>query len=310
MLIIIVLVILAGTIYGIALAKYDGNVKSALLSFVSNFTEEVETRYVLVLGVSEDISAELTDTIILGGYNPMTQKAFMVSIPRDTFVGASKTRATAFDKINAKYQKGVDQTIEAVENLTNIEIDNYIVVKNSMLIEIVDLIGGVQFDVPIDMKYDDPSQDLHINLKKGLQTIDGDKAEQLLRFRHNNNGTSYPASYGDNDFGRMRTTREFMKATVKQTITVKNIPKIKDIINTVSDNLVTDLSKEDMIAYAVKLAEFNTDNLKSEVIPGESKMINRISFFEAYENQTLDLLEECQNYINETEETKSTNETK
>ena len=97
-----------------------------------------------------------------------------------------------------------------------------------------------------------------------------------------------------------------MKATVKQTITVKNIPKIKDIINTVSDNLVTDLSKEDMIAYAVKLAEFNTDNLKSEVIPGESKMINRISFFEAYENQTLDLLEECQNYINETEETTKT----
>ena len=299
MLIIIILVILAGTIYGIALAKYDGNIKTTIVNIISHFTTKVETRYVLILGVSEDIDAELTDTIMLAGYNPETQKAFLVSIPRDTFVGNNKLFAKTSDKINAKYQKGVNETISTIENLSGIKIDNHIVIKTSMLTKIVDLIGGVEFDVPIDMKYDDPTQDLHINLKKGKQTINGDKAEQLLRFRHNNNGTSYPSSYGDNDFGRMKTTREFLKATAKQTLNVKNIPKIKNIINAVSDNLITDLSKDDMIAYSVKLAIFDTNNLKTEVIPGNSKTINKISFFEANEIKTKELFEEYQKYLEE-----------
>ena len=299
MLIIIILVILAGTIYGIALAKYDGNIKTTIVNIISHFTTKVETRYVLILGVSEDIDAELTDTIMLAGYNPETQKAFLVSIPRDTFVGNNKLFAKTSDKINAKYQKGVNETISTIENLSGIKIDNHIVIKTSMLTKIVDLIGGVEFDVPIDMKYDDLTQDLHINLKKGKQTINGDKAEQLLRFRHNNNGTSYPSSYGDNDFGRMKTTREFLKATAKQTLNVKNIPKIKNIINAVSDNLITDLSKDDMIAYSVKLAIFDTNNLKTEVIPGNSKTINKISFFEANEIKTKELFEEYQKYLEE-----------
>ena len=80
------------------------------------------------------------------------------------------------------------------------------VIDNQALIELVDVIGGVEFEVPIDMNYDDPTQDLHIHLNKGMQTIDGEKAEQLLRFRHSNyvNGvmTTYPSEYGNDDFGR------------------------------------------------------------------------------------------------------------
>ena len=258
---------------------------------------KVETKYVLILGVSEDIDAELTDTILLAGYNPNSQKSFLVSIPRDTFVGASKSRASTFDKINSKYSKGVNETIKQVENITDIKIDNYIVVKNSMLIEIVDLIGGVDFDVPIDMRYDDPTQDLHINLKKGIQKIDGSKAEQLLRFRHNNDGSSYPESYGDNDEGRMKTTREFIKATAEQVITIGNIPKIKKIINTVSNNLITDLSKDEMISYIVKLAGFDTANLKSDMLPGNSIKLNGLWFFEANSEKSKQLLKEYKNYI-------------
>ena len=71
-------------------------------------------------------------------------------------------------------------------------------------------IGGVEFDVPIDMEYDDVTQDLYIHLDKGYQKLDGEQAEQLVRFRKNNNGTSYPYEYGDNDIGRMRTQREFL----------------------------------------------------------------------------------------------------
>lgn len=294
---IILIVIFAGIVCGVAFAKYDGNIKLAMVNIISYFTKDVDTKYVLILGVSEDIDTELTDTMLLAGYNPNSQKAFLVSIPRDTFVGDSKSSASANDKINSKYSKGPENTVKYVENLTGIEIDNHIVIKNSMLIKLVDLIGGVEFDVPIDMKYDDPSQDLHIDLNKGIQKIDGNKAEQLLRFRHNNDGSSYPSSYGDNDEGRMRTTREFIKATLEQVISVKNIPKIKKIINTVSDNLITDLSKDEMISYIVKLAGFDTKNLKSEVLPGEFSKFSRLWFFEADKEKTKELFEECKSFL-------------
>ena len=249
------------------MALYNGNWKACLADVASNFLGGVETKYVLILGVSEDISTELTDTIMVAGYNPDTGKAFLVSIPRDTYVGNSTSRAKASDKINAQYQQGIEETILAAEEITGLEIDDYIVVKTSMLIEMVDLIGGVDFDVPIDMDYDDPTQDLHIHLSAGMQTLNGDQAEGLLRFRHNNDGSSYPSSYGDNDYGRMRTQREFMKAVATQTLSFGNITKINGIINAVTDNLVTNMSTKELLAYVPKLAVFDTANLVTEQIP-------------------------------------------
>ena len=265
--IIIAIVIFAGVIFGMSMALYNGNWKACLADVASNFLGGVETKYVLILGVSEDISTELTDTIMVAGYNPDTGKAFLVSIPRDTYVGNSTSRAKASDKINAQYQQGIEETILAAEEITGLEIDDYIVVKTSMLIEMVDLIGGVDFDVPIDMDYDDPTQDLHIHLSAGMQTLNGDQAEGLLRFRHNNDGSSYPSSYGDNDYGRMRTQREFMKAVATQTLSFGNITKINGIINAVTDNLVTNMSTKELLAYVPKLAVFDTANLVTEQIP-------------------------------------------
>ena len=153
-----------------------------------------------------------------------------------------------------------------------------------MLVDIIDTIGGVEFDVPIDMKYDDPTQDLHINLKAGMQTINGDKAEQLLRFRHNNDGSSYSYKYGDNDFGRMRTQREFIKATATQLLNIKNVGKINDLIEDVSSNLETDLTTEEMLTYVPSLVSFNTEDLVMEQLQGETRTLNKISFFLADEN--------------------------
>ena len=134
----------------------------------------------------------------------------MLSIPRDTFVGRSESTANSTNKINAQYQNdgNVSDMLDAVNNLTGLNIENYVIVKNEGLIQFVDAIGGVEFDVPIDMEYDDAKQNLHIYLSKGRQRLNGEQAEGLLRFRHNNDGTSYPTEYGDNDIGRMRTQRE------------------------------------------------------------------------------------------------------
>ena len=188
----------------------------------------------LILGISTDqTGVDLTDTIMIASYNPANQTAALLSIPRDTFTGTNPSRATAYDKINAMYSRKhrPDETLEAVNKITGLDLQYYVVVKTEALIKLVDVNGGIDFNVPIDMDYDDSSQDLHIHLKAGEQHLDGDKAEQLVRFRHNNNGTSYPVEYGENDTGRMRTQREFITQTLKQTLKAENMWKIFDILD-------------------------------------------------------------------------------
>lgn len=282
--------ILAGIGFGICKAKYNGNMKEMIIDISTLFFEEAEPIYVLIVGISEDIETELADTIMLCGYHPQNQEAFIVSIPRDTFVGNNKNKAKGSDKINSYYKKGIERLIEEVEELSNLEINNYVVVKTSMLVKIVDLIGGVEFDVPMDMDYDDPSQNLHIHLEAGFQTIDGPKAEQLLRFRHNNDGTTYSSEYGNNDLGRMRTQREFIKAVAKQTIDTKNIFKLRSLADTVLNDLETNLDKNKISSYIPYVLNINMDNIKMEQLPGESKRINGVWIYLHDKEKTEELI--------------------
>lgn len=279
--------------------------------------EQLDELRVLLLGVSTDLGAKLTDTIMVASYNPKTQNAVLLSIPRDTFVGKSKTSANSYDKINALFQKGPEKTLAAVNEITGLDIELYAVIDNDALIKVVDEIGGVEFDVPIDMKYDDPTQNLHINLKKGPQTIDGEKAEQLLRFRHNNNGTSYSYEYGDNDIGRMRTQREFITATIKQTLQLKNATKLGKLLDIVYENVETNVKISDVKDYLPYALEFDMENLKTGAVPGAPSMINSISFFEYSKTKTKELIEELfsvdgedNNEDTKTSETSSNSKTK
>lgn len=264
---------------------------------------------VLILGVSEDISSKLTDTIMVASYNPKTQKATLISIPRDTFIGKNKNTATSYDKINALYQTSPEKTLDAVNKITGLDIKYYVVISNNALVQLVDEIGGVDFDVPINMDYDDSSQDLYIHLKKGQQKLTGEQAEGLVRFRKNNNGTSYPSEYGDNDLGRMRTQREFITQVAKQTIQLKNITKIGSFIDIVKQNVTTNIKNwstiKDYIAYAV---DFNTENIQTASIPGEANYCNKLSFFIYDKKETDKLIEELFAEQNgTTEETTTTN---
>ncbi len=245
---------------------------------------------VLIMGVSEDISSKLTDTIMVASYNPKTQKATLLSIPRDTFIGKNKNTATSYDKINALYQSSPEKTLAAVNKITGLDIKYYVVISNNALVQLVDEIGGVEFDVPIDMNYDDSSQKLAIHLKKGKQKLNGEQAEGLVRFRKNNNGTSYPSNYGDNDLGRMRTQREFITEVAKQTLQLKNITKIGSFIDIVKENVTTNIKNwstiKDYVAYAV---DFSTENIRAESIPGEAGYYNKLSFF-IYDQKATDKL--------------------
>lgn len=282
--------------------KNGGGLSGMLATVVGhdeNTKKNLKEIKVLVLGVSTDLDSELTDTIMVASYNPNTQKANLLSIPRDTFTGKNKSRATASQKINSLYNinKNPEKTLEAVNELTGLDIKYYVLVKTEALIEVVNAIGGVEFDVPIDMKYDDPTQDLHIDLKAGLQKLDGNKAEQLLRWRHSNskNGvmTTYPSEYGNDDFGRMRTQRDFIVATMKQTLKPGNIFKIGQLLEIANKNVETNIElslAKDYVPYAV---EFNTDEIKTAVLPGTTpdvKETNGVSIFVVNKTEAKELI--------------------
>lgn len=263
--------------------------------------KEVERLNVLILGESgipgEDY--KLTDSIMVASYNPQTQQASLLSIPRDTYVGKKdKNTATsnylASYKINTVYRNGtnIPETIECVNNITGLNLDKYLLIDTDAIIEVVDAIGGVTFDVPIDMDYDDPAQDLHIHLKAGEQLIDGEKAEQLLRFRHNNDGTSYPSEYGDNDIGRMRTQREFIQVTAKQLLRVENVTKVLNSMDIVFKNVKTNLDMETLKYYIPYIFKFNTSNIVSDTLPGTPEKCNGIWIYTANKTQTKQVIED------------------
>lgn len=252
---------------------------------------------VLIMGVSTDqAGVDLSDTIMVASYNPNTQRAVLLSIPRDTYTGKNPKRATASDKINAIYNltKDPQKTLDAVNDLTGLDIKYYVVVKTEALIELVDAIGPIEYYVPTTMDYDDPTQDLHIQFEEGLQEIDGEEAEELLRFRKNNDGTSFPSEYGDNDIGRMRNQREFISAVIDQTITAGNITKLGQILDIAQRNLITNVdfnAVKDYLPYAV---EFSTQNLQTAVLPGTTpnlKETNNVSIYVVDEEETSALIQ-------------------
>lgn len=277
--------------------------------------ENLEPIQVLILGESGVDDYKLADTIMVASYNPKTQQASLMSIPRDTYVG-SRNRKTATQnylasyKINSVYRSGtnIPEAIERINDLTGLNLENYVIIDTDALIKLVDAIGGVTFNVPIDMDYDDTTQDLHIHLKAGEQLIDGNKAEQLLRFRHNNDGSTYPTEYGQQDLGRMRTQREFIQETLKQTLKLENIFKIKQIIDIMAENVKTNMQIENLKSYVPVAVNFDVNNLQTGVVPGESEMCNGVSIYVADEKDTKELVEKLFSYDEQNEQTDSSQE--
>ena len=271
--VLLALVIYAGFIFYKA-SKLGGGLQGFVAATIGHNEETIKNMpriKCLLIGKSQN----LTDTIIVASYNPQKQEATMMSIPRDTFVGKDKTKATGMNKINALYQQSPEKLLKAVNDITGLEIENYIMVDTKALKELVNAIGGVTFNVPEDMDYDDESQDLHIHLSKGEQLLNGEQAEGLVRFRKNNDGTGYSAEYGRDDYGRMRTQREFIVAALKQTIKAKNILKIGELLDIANRNIETNMEISMVKDYIPYIINFNTENIKTGALPGVSERIDK-----------------------------------
>ena len=186
-----------------------------------------------------------------------------MSIPRDTLV----LRNGKNSKINAVYGNGKGEAMaQAVSELLGVPVDYYVSVDLDAFGAIVKAIGGVYFDVPIDMNYDDPYQDLHIHLEKGYQKLNAEQAIGVVRFRHNNDGSGYPRQ----DLDRAETQRNFLAALVSQTVTLSNVTKVTELINILNEYVDTNMPLNDMIYFATAAIGMDLDAaLKTGTLPGE-----------------------------------------
>ena len=252
-----------------------GGFIATVLGHDSKTKANLDTLYIVVTGESQN----LTDSILVCAYNPKSNKASMVSIPRDTFIGDSEKNAKASDKINTLYAKSPEKLVSKINSITGLNVKYYINIDTKGLRELIDEVGGVYYDVPIDMDYDDDTQDLHIHLKAGYQLLDGDKSEQLVRFRHNNDGSSYPAKYGDNDIGRMKTQRGFIEEVIKQVRKKNILLNIGKYIKIIEKNVETNFDINAIKNYIPYAVDFNFENLQSAALPGEPKKCNGVWLF-------------------------------
>ncbi|MHC1683501.1 MAG: LCP family protein [Clostridiaceae bacterium] len=205
-----------------------------------------------------------TDTIMVAHYDPKLKKMFVVSIPRDTKV-----------KINGKYTKindantlgGTKLAVETVEDLLDIDINYYVEVNYQGFNKIIDAMGGVTLTVPQTMIYDDASQDLHINFKKGETVeLDGKRAEEFFRWRKNNDGIK---SDGDgSDLGRIENQRVLLKAMIDKVSNFNSISKIPSLINTATSCVTTNMTPNDILKYGVPFAKLGNSNIEFETVKG------------------------------------------
>ena len=233
---------------------------------------------ILLLGVDAgDYDSKSTniprrsDTMMLFRFFPETKKIYILSIPRDTKVKINgKT-----EKINsANYFGGSELAIKTVEDLLGVEINYYAKIDYEGFKECVDAIGGIDIVVPHNMDYD--AYDIHIHFKKG-QTVhlDGQKAEEFIRWRKNNNGTGYAMG----DLGRESTQQDFMIKVLEKIKTPAGMLRILPLINTLSKYVKTNMDTNEMISYALKLNGINTADVQKKILDGEPKYINGISYF-------------------------------
>lgn len=209
-----------------------------------------------------------TDTMMLMKANFDTGQIDLLSLPRDTRVLVKGKE----DKLNhAHAYGGSNLTMKTVRDFTGLDVDYYVKVDYRAVKGIVQAIGGVEIDVPLNMKYNDPTADppLNINIKKGLQTLDGDDAHDFLRFR---------SGYKEGDLGRIKAQQYFMKELMKQTLRPKNIMKLPKLIETYYDYVETNIPMSVILKGGLAANKMDVENLNTNTIPGENKRIGGLDY--------------------------------
>ena len=225
-----------------------------------------------ILLAGTDQSGARTDTLILLTVNRPEKSLSLVSIPRDTLVNGSY----AVPKINSVYgvnnggEEGIDMLLTRVAQCIGYRPDSYMLIRLDAFVELVDALGGVTFDVPVDMFYNDPSQDLYIDLVAGTQTLTGKEAMGVVRFR---------SGYTDADLGRVQVQRAFLSALIDQAVSPEGIAKSPLLLQILMEHTDTDLSAQNFLWLAESLLFCDRSEIQTVTLPGSARMLGGGSYY-------------------------------
>ncbi len=216
-----------------------------------------------------------TDTMMLGVFDTKGKTASLVSLPRDTVV---RVRGRDRKLNSVQSEGGTELLMDTVYNMLAVPLDYYVEVDTYAFKAIVDEIGGVYFDVPVNMSYDDPYQNLHIHISQGYQLLYGDQALGVMRCRN---------CYANADIGRTQTQRKFLIALAKQTVTLSNVTKVTDLIHILNTYVESDMELSEMVWFGTQAVGMDLDTaLTTGVLEGEWVS----PYYELDDQKVLDLI--------------------
>ncbi|WP_206816943.1 LCP family protein [Chroococcus sp. FPU101] len=221
---------------------------------------------ILVMGIDQVMEKNLdpnaqfnsrSDTMLLIRIDPQDHSVKMLSIPRDSRV---KIPSVGYTKINdANVEGGPALAAEVVsDTLDGVNVDRYVRITTEAFKQLVDLVGGVEVNVPFAMSYQDVTQKLDIHLEPGVQTLNGDQAEQFARYRN--------TKYGD--IGRVQRQQVLLKALQKRLFSPAILPKLPQAIAILQEHIDTNLSIDEMLALANYGRTLDQEQLKMVLLPG------------------------------------------
>lgn len=218
-----------------------------------------------------DRASNSTDTILVGRLDTGRHRLDLVALPRDTIIN----RDWSVRKLNAVYAAALNSggepreaLREQVRCLTGFVPDCCVVVDLDVFVQAVDLVGGVDFDVPRDMHYDDPKQGLSIHLSAGPQHLDGRQAMGVVRYR---------SGYINGDLDRVAVQQSFLRAAAAQFISLGNIPNLRALAQLLAEHTDTDLSAAN-VAFLLRQALLCGDEIHFAVMPNTPADVRGLSY--------------------------------
>ncbi len=274
-------------------AQQNSSSSSSSLPKIENHLDNDDPINVIVL--IKEASGFNTDTIIIANYNPISNQTSLLTIPRDTkpsnnsiykinsyyYIGLKKYEKSNGLSLTEAKHKAVEYAAQSISNITNIPIDYYIYLEIDTIKEIVNRLGGVYFDIPADLKYTDPSQNLYIDLQKGYQLLNGDKTEQFLRFRKSNSRKSseWKKYYDGSDLKRTEMQIKFVNELIQQKVNLLQLPKLIPIINYAFENVITNISLSDTLSLVNTFTASAKPSMNTFKLHGLDKRINSTDYF-------------------------------
>ena len=218
-----------------------------------------------------DVEAGNSDTLLIGKFDTRNRKLDIVSIPRDTLANVGLDidgKPQPMKKINTIFRdsggvqnvEGKDGFLAGIRKVLGFTVDCWAIIDLEAFEKLVDTIGGVDYDVPVDMIYEDYVQDLYINITKGMQHLNGKQALQVVRFR------SYKDAISP-DLDRIGTQQDFIMTVAKQVLKLGNIPKIGEIAGIFEKYVKSDLNANHIAFFAQEFLKLSSEDITFHVMP-------------------------------------------